>query len=52
MHIHVRRGSAVAKFWIDPEPSVAESYGLSAQELRELLDVAVEHREEIERYWN
>ena len=52
LHIHVRRGSAVAKFWIDPEPSVAESYGLSAHELRELLDVAVEHREEIERYWN
>lgn len=29
-----------------------ESYGLAAQELRELLDVAVDHADEIERYWN
>ncbi len=52
LHIHVRRGRAVAKFWLEPIPQIAESYGLAAHELRELLDVAVDHTAEIERYWN
>ena len=52
LHIHVRKGGAVAKFWLAPFPEVAESHGLSAHELHELLDVAVQHRLEIERYWN
>ena len=52
LHIHVRRDSAVAKLWLEPMPEIAESYGLAAHELRELLAVAVEHAGEIERYWN
>jgi len=52
LHIHVRRGSYVAKLWLDPLPVVAEAHGLSAHELRELLEVAVQHKEEIERCWN
>ncbi|MBN2561444.1 MAG: DUF4160 domain-containing protein [Phycisphaerae bacterium] len=52
LHIHVRKGDAVAKFWLEPEPAVAESYGMSAHELRDLLDVAAKHKKTIERYWN
>ena len=52
LHIHVRRGSAVAKLWLEPMPEIAEAYGLAAHELSELLDVAVERKTEIERYWN
>jgi hypothetical protein len=52
LHIHVRRGDAVAKFWLEPVPEVAESYGLSAHELGELLDMAIEHTDEIRRFWN
>jgi hypothetical protein len=36
-------------------PAVAEAqftYGLSAHELGELMDVAVEHIDEIRRFWN
>ncbi|TFH12713.1 MAG: DUF4160 domain-containing protein [Lentisphaerales bacterium] len=52
LHVHVRRGKAVAKFWLEPEPAVAEAYAMTGAELHELLDVAVEHRGEIERFWN
>ena len=52
LHIHARKGGAVAKFWLEPLPSVAEAYGMNAHELNELLSVAVEHRDEIERCWN
>jgi hypothetical protein len=52
LHIHVRKGEAVAKFWLEPETAVAESYGLAPGELRELMAVAEENRERIARYWN
>lgn len=52
LHIHVRKGESLAKFWLEPLPEVAESYKLSAHELHELLDVAIQHKDEIERYWN
>lgn len=52
LHIHVRKGERLAKIWLESWPEVAESYKLSAQELRELLDVAICHKVEIERFWN
>jgi len=42
----------VAKFWLEPLPEVAESHDMAAHELCELLDVAVEHKSEIARFWN
>jgi len=52
LHIHVRKGEAVAKFWLEPAPTVVESYALSSAELRELLNVALENKERIRRFWN
>lgn len=52
LHIHVRKDEATAKFWLEPDVSVAESYGMNSSELRELIDVAKEKIEQIERYWN
>ena len=52
LHVHVRKGEAVAKLWLEPYPSVAEAYGMKSRELHELLDIAIENREEIARYWN
>lgn len=52
LHIHVRKGEAVAKFWLEPDVSVAESYAMRSSELRELMGAAEENRELIERYWN
>jgi len=52
MHIHARKGEAVAKFWLEPELSVAESYDLTSAELRELMEAAEKNNELIKRYWN
>ena len=52
LHVHVRKGSSVAKFWLDPTLSVSEAYGMSPSELKELLSVAVEEIERIRRFWN
>lgn len=52
LHIHVRKGESSAKLWLEPTPSVAHAYDMQSRELRELLQVAVEHRELIARYWH
>ena len=52
LHVHVRKAESVAKFWLEPQPGVAEAYGLTSHELRELLEVAIENTELIRRYWN
>ena len=52
LHIHVRKGEAVAKFWLEPEAGVAEAYEMTSHELYELLGVAIENKEMIARYWN
>ncbi len=52
LHIHVRKGEAVAKFWLEPTACVAEAYGMKSSELHELLLVAIEKKAIIEGYWN
>jgi hypothetical protein len=52
VHIHVRQGGAVAKFWLHPEISVAESYGFDARTLRELAKLVAANKALIERAWN
>jgi hypothetical protein len=52
IHIHVEKDGVEAKFWLRPEVSVAYNDGYSARVLRELLEVAQDNRERIERAWN
>ena len=52
LHIHVRKGSALAKIWLAHNPYVAESYGFGAYELNELLQIAMKNKRMIARYWN
>lgn len=52
IHIHIRKGCAIAKFWIVPEIRLAEAYDMSAVELRELWHIVDENRELIERKWH
>ena len=52
MHVHVRKGSAVAKFWIEPELSIDHSYGMSSKELGELIAVVRKNLRLIARSWH
>ena len=40
----------MAKFWLEPLPGVAEAYGMKSSELHELLDVAIENKEQIREF--
>lgn len=52
LHVHVRKGDAVAKIWLQPSAGIAEGFGMSGPELRRLLDIAVVRRQEIEEKWH
>ena len=51
LHVHVRKGAAVAKFWLYPEVCLAESYGLNSQEQGRLATIVAGRRQEIEEAW-
>ena len=52
VHVHVRKGECVAKFWINPVVTLEDAYGFHATELREISDVVEENRDLIERCWH
>ncbi|MFL6672147.1 MAG: DUF4160 domain-containing protein [Massilia sp.] len=51
LHVHVRNGPATAKFWLEPDVIVADSYGMSAKELRELVRVARQNKDAFAKAW-
>jgi hypothetical protein len=51
-HIHVRQGEDEAKFWLQPDVSLAYNEGFDARELNRLQRLVEEHRDELERAWH
>ena len=51
VHIHVRRGSALAKLWLHPV-RLAESYGFDSSTLAYLAKVIDDNATTIERAWD
>jgi hypothetical protein len=51
LHVHARKGEATAKLWLEPEVMVADSYGMSAKELRELVRVARANKDAFAKAW-
>jgi hypothetical protein len=51
-HIHVKGGGKDAKVWLEPEISIADSYGFNSAELRRILLTVSERRDRILRAWH
>jgi hypothetical protein len=51
-HIHVRGGGRDAKVWLEPEISIADSYGFNPRELSTILETVEENRELLLRAWH
>lgn len=49
-HVHVRRESMVAKFWLDPS-ALERTLSFSRLELNNILKLVHEHREQLIRSW-
>jgi hypothetical protein len=51
-HIHVKGGGRDAKIWLEPEISLADSYGFNSSELSAILHVVAQNHERILKAWN
>lgn len=51
-HTHVDRENKSAKFWLDPDVSLAVNYGYSRRELRDVERIARENLERLRDAWN
>jgi hypothetical protein len=51
-HIHVRGGGKDAKIWLEPEVSIADSYGFNSQELGRILRFVSQRRNQILKAWH
>ena len=51
LHVHVQSPDGEAKFWIEPSIELARTHGLGPQELNGVLQLVVEHEQEIRDAW-
>ena len=49
-HVHVDRGGATAKVWLDP-PAIAGSAGFGAKDLGEVIRLVRTHRQRLLEAW-
>lgn len=52
MHVHVQAQNGEAKFWLEPEISLAQHTGLSPREINKALRLVKEHENEIRNAWS
>lgn len=50
--MHVDRENKSAKFWLDPDVSLAKNHGYSRKELRDIERIARNNVEELRNEWN
>ncbi|WP_420468285.1 DUF4160 domain-containing protein [Panacagrimonas sp.] len=51
IHVHVSHADGEAKFWLEPMISLAQNFGLSAQQLRQAEKLVRTHETRIRSAW-
>ncbi len=52
IHVHVKKGDAIAKFWLKPEVEIDYSEDFSPRELRFMYETLVVNRDALIQKWN
>lgn len=52
LHVHVRKGERLAKFWVEPQIALAEAYGFRPGELTMLAKIIEAKQNLIKRSWH
>ena len=50
-HIHVRNAESEAKFWLEPDISLARNDGFNSKELKEIFVIVETHRTQFTEAW-
>lgn len=51
MHIHVVHAEGEAKVWIEPDIELESSYRLSSKQVKEIIEIVTERKDEIKKSW-
>ena len=51
-HVHIHGANGEAKFWLEPDIWLANSHGLSRQQLVKIGQMVEEHHNELIRAWD
>jgi len=51
-HVHVDRETRSAKFWLDPDVSLADNHGYNRKELRDIERTIRENLEKLRNEWD
>jgi hypothetical protein len=51
-HVHIKGGGRDAKIWLEPEITIADSFGFNSNELKRILVIVAENRGLILRTWH
>ena len=52
IHVHIRGHGQDAKIWLDPSPTVADSYGMNARDLANVVRMVERKAELIKNAWH
>ena len=52
IHVHVSKGNAVGKIWLEPKIVVAYFYGFNTKEEKTIIRVINEYHEQFKTKWN
>ncbi|AFI87579.1 DUF4160 domain-containing protein [Aggregatibacter actinomycetemcomitans] len=50
-HIHIRNAESEAKFWLEPEISLARNDGFNSKELREIFSIIESNQKQFKEAW-
>ncbi|MEQ9210231.1 MAG: DUF4160 domain-containing protein [Pseudomonadales bacterium] len=51
-HVHVLGSDGEAKFWLEPEISMAKNHGLSDPQLAKIKKIVEDHKDELISAWD
>ena len=52
IHIHVEKGDAVGKVWLEPIVEQAYFYDFTVRERKQIMEISVENLELLKEAWN
>ncbi len=52
IHIHVTKGNATGKIWLEPEIKIAYMVGFNHKEIKDILALAIDNNETFKLKWN
>jgi hypothetical protein len=52
IHVHVEKGSAVCKIWLEPKIEIAYMSGFSTREVKEINSIVINYSDLFKNKWN